>query len=191
MNHEKVTILAKGDGWSKIDEIKNLPIEERGPIYGTNDCFLRTPEVDITFHMHDLEEYFHDDLRASSTRLCMEHANANPEKPFISLYEWEKVPHCQAYPLQEIIDHFGVCYFSSSVEYMIAYALYHGCKEINFYGVNMSDQQEYIEQKPGVEFWCGLATGMGCKINYQHEYTSLLKTKNGKLYGYFVDQWVE
>ncbi len=186
----KVNILAKGNGWEEIKNIVHLPVEERGLIYGTNDSFLRTPEVDVTFHMHDLEEYYNDKLRHSSTKLCMEHANANPEKPFISIYAWDRVPHCEAYPLEEIINKYGVCYFSSSVEYMMAYAMNKGCTEFDFYGVNMSDQQEYIEQKPGVEYWCGLATGMGIKINYQHEHTSLLKTKNGKLYGYFIDQWV-
>lgn len=184
MDHSVVNILGKGQGWERIE------YQKEGIIYGCNDAFLRTPEVAITFHMHDLEEYYHDEARGSSTRLCVDAANENPNMEFYTIYKWDRIPHSKEFPLDEIIKEFGVCYFTSTIEYMIAYAIWKGAKKLNYFGVNMTVEQEYIEQKPGVEFWTGIAMGRGIEVNLQHDVTSLLKTKSGELYGYFKPQWI-
>jgi hypothetical protein len=188
----RVHILGKGDGWETIKDVPEGEI-----IYGVNDSFLRTPAVTHTFHMHDMEEYLERKETNSSTRLCIVHANKNPKMKFISIYKWDKVENSEEYPLEEIVNKFNVCYFTSTIDYMIAYALHHGAKEIIFHGVNMTQKEEYVSQKPGAEFWIGYALGMGVKVKLQYEHTSLLKTKiwNGrefeyeKIYGYFIPQF--
>lgn len=186
-----INILAKGDGWEKIKEITDKPVEERGLIYGVNDAFLRTPEVDVTFHMHDLDVFSKDKETASSTKLCIQRAKNKPEMRFISIKKFSKIPHCEEYPLQEIIEYFKlpIAYITSGIEYMIAYALMEGVDVLNYFGCNMTVKQEYIEQKPGMEFWTGMAMGMGVEVNLQLEKTSLLKTKDGLLYGYNIRQF--
>jgi hypothetical protein len=180
-----VNILGKGDGWDKISEAKE------GVIYGCNDSFLRTPEVSVTFHMHDLNKFANAKNTASSTKLTALNANKRPDMEFYSIYKWPNIPHCKEYPLDEIINYFDlpIPYFTSTIEYMIAFALWRGCEIMNLYGCNMTVKQEYVEQKPGMEFWIGMAMGRGCKVNLQHEYTSLLKTRNSELYGYNMKQW--
>ena len=59
----------------------------------------------------------------------------------------------------------------------------------NLYGVNMSVEIEYVNQKPNVEYWLGRAKGMGVQVNPQWQYTSLFKSKDGLMYGYFFDQY--
>jgi len=177
-----VNILGKGDGW---EEIKNAPA---GINYGINDAFLRTPEIDVTFHMHDMEAFLKDPKTNSSTKLCIEYANANPDKEFYTIYQWNKIPHSKAYPFEEISERFKTNYFASTIEYAIAYALWKGCDVMNLYGINMTVKQEYIDQKPGCEFWIGMAMGMGVEVNLQWEHSSLLKTRNGLLYGYNLKQ---
>jgi hypothetical protein len=177
-----VNILGKGDGWEGIENAKH------GEIYGINDAFLRTPQVTKTFHMHDLEQFLKDPKTNSSTRLCIEHANAHPEMEFYTTYEWPRIPHSKAFPLEEVSDKFKTNYFASTIEYAMAYALWAGCDVLNLYGINMTVKQEYIDQKPGCEFWVGVAKGMGVEVNLQYEHTSLLKTRNGLLYGYNVKQ---
>jgi len=179
-----VHILGKGEGWHAI---KDVP--KGSNIYGINDAFLRTPEVTKTFHMHDLEIFLKKPSTHSSTNLCIQHANEKPEMDFYSLYAWNKIPHCKEYPLNEITERFHTSYFTSSIEYAIAYALWEGVDELYLHGINMTVKQEYIDQKPGVEFWIGVAKGMGVKVHTQDEYTSLLKSRNGLLYGYNIRQW--
>ena len=180
-----VSLLGKGDGW---DDVENAP---DGHIYGVNDAFLRTPEVTHTFHMHDLEKFFAAEGTASSTKLCILKANERKEMPFFTIGNYPPIPHAQPYPLEEVIDFFKLpfVYFSSGPEYMIAYALYQGAQELNYYGLNMTIRQEFKEQKPGMDFWTGIAIGMGVKVNLQWDVTSLLKTRNGELYGYNIKQW--
>jgi hypothetical protein len=181
---DTIYILGKGDGWR---EIENAP--KGSIIYGTNDAFLRTPEVTHSFHMHDLKAFLEKPDTHSSTKLCIEHAKLKPEMEFYTIKPFPEIKQAKLYPLDEIIDHFKVCYFTSTIEYMIAFALWKGVKNLKLYGCNMSVKQEYIEQKPGMEYWVGRAVGMGVNVELQHQYTSLLKTKNSLLYGYLINQW--
>lgn len=181
-----VNILAKGTGWKEIEDVK----DDGSITYGVNDAFLRTDNVDVSFHMHDLEDFLNSPRNASSTRLVINHANENPDKRIISVKPFEQIPHLEVYPLEEIVDYFGVCYFTNTVDYMIAYALWRGATRLRYFGVNMSVRLEYIEQKPGVEFWTGIAMGRGIPVELQHEHTSILKTKDGNLYGYLTPQFV-
>jgi hypothetical protein len=181
---KKVYILGKGGGW---EAIKDVPAGSE--IYGINDAFLRTPEVTKTFHMHDMEEFYKSPKTYSSTKLCIEHANNKPEMDFITIYPWKRIPHSKEFPLSEAVERFQTSYFTSTIEFAIAYAIMEGATEIELIGINMSAKQEYIDQKPGCEFWIGIAKGMGIKITQQEDVTSLLKTRNGLVYGYNIKQW--
>jgi hypothetical protein len=181
-----VYLLGKGDGW---DEIKEAP--KGSIIYGVNDACLRSPEVTHTFHMHDLRDLKKAKMTESSTKLLANHCLEHPEMPFYTVKHCKEYPNALLYPIEEVIDYFKlpVPYFTSGPEYMIAWAIKEGFEEINFYGLNMTVSKEYIDQKPGMEFWIGIALGKGIKINLQHKQTSLLKTRDGLLYGYFMKQW--
>jgi len=186
MNKKIIHLLGKGAGWRDVEKVE---VDENNGIWGVNDCFLRTPQVEKTFHMHDLEVFANDERTASSMRLTKLKANENPDMEFYSTYAWHEIPHCKAYPLEEVIDYFGVCYFSSTPEYMIAKAIMDGAEELYYYGLNMAVKLEFIEQKPGMEFWTGMAMGKGLKVHLQYGNTSLLKVKDGLLYGYLMNQW--
>lgn len=88
----------------------------------------------------------------------------------------------ERYPLEEIIDFFRVDYFSCSLSYMVALAIYRGYEVIRFYGAGMGAAR-YLAQKGGVEFWLGVAIGRGIEI-YSSPETHLLKTVTGNRYGY-------
>lgn len=92
------------------------------------------------------------------------------------------------YPLGEIVDRFGVDYFSNTVDYALALAIYEGFTEIDLYGVNMAFESEYEYEKPGVEFWVGMAMGHGIEVTVHGNESTILKTRDGKLYGYGTKQ---
>ena len=91
------------------------------------------------------------------------------------------------YPIEEIIKHFRTQFFSNTVCYMIAYALLLGYKKLRFYGIDMLTHTSYIAEKGAVEFWMGVAKGMGVEvINTKTSATG--KTTTGKLYGEWGDK---
>ena len=188
-----INILGKGDGWRRILDDHAAGKLEGSITYGTNDVFVSVPFVDITFHMHKLDDFLANEKTRYSTELCIVEANKRPEMKFYAVEPFDAIPHLQEYPLKEIVDHFNMCYFACTIDYMLAYAIKHEelgpGDTINLYGVNMSVLKEYEDERPGVEHWLGRAMGMGIKVNLQHDVTSLFKTKTGLLYGYLIEQW--
>ena len=90
----------------------------------------------------------------------------------------------EIYPMDEIIAKFKTRFFSNSIAYMIAYALYHNYERIYLYGIDMMTSTTYIQEKGGVEYWIGRAEQAGVEvINTKGSATG--KTWNGKMYGYW------
>jgi len=79
----------------------------------------------------------------------------------------------ESYPLNEIIKWSGCNYFTNSVAYMIAYALYTGQKEINIFGVDMDHKTEYAYERPCIAYWIGYGRAIGAKIKYHVDFQSL------------------
>ena len=100
----------------------------------------------------------------------------------------------EIYPVEEIVKSFKTSFFSNSIAYMLAYALYKGYDKIWFFGIDMLTSSTYVQEKGGVEFWMGVANGMSKEriaqglppieiINTIGSATG--KTYNGKMYGYY------
>lgn len=94
----------------------------------------------------------------------------------------------QTYPREEIVGYFGTDYFSNTVDYAIALAVYQKYTDINLYGVNMAFGSEYAYQKAGVDYWCGQAMGRGIKVKVFSKLSTIMKTRNGLMYGYDIPQ---
>ena len=86
------------------------------------------------------------------------------------------------YPLKGIVEKFGRNYFSDTIAYQIAYALYKGYDKIKIYGADMHTYGEYATEKGGIEYWLGRAESMGVEIVIPKD-SSLLKTCNLMEYG--------
>jgi len=162
----KVIIIGKGHGW------QDAPLE--GECWGITQLILRR-HVTRVIDLNDYTLWGPDEAR--DARWARQEAARNGV-PYIDR---------DNYPLKEIIEYFGTDYFSNTVDYAIALALYEGFTEIDLYGVNLSCLSEYIYLKAGVEYWIGRAQGMGAKVRAYGE-SSVLKTKDGKLYGYGTKQ---
>lgn len=74
-----------------------------------------------------------------------------------------EIPTSVRYPLGEIVDRFGG-YFTSTVPYMIALALHEDVDEIGLLGIYLTSEVEYAAHRPCVEYWLGMAKGMGVKV---------------------------
>lgn len=142
----------------------------------------QAPRSDCHFELHDLDvldgqpqrKDYSDWLAAykGKTLLCKTDA---------------RVPAGVAYPLNEVTTRFGR-YFTNSVSWMIALAIFEGVNEIGIFGVDMAQDGtvngEYAKQRPSCEYFVGVAIGAGIKVTIPAE-AQLLKSRG--LYGFEID----
>lgn len=70
------------------------------------------------------------------------------------------IPMSVRYPIGEVVVRFGK-YLTSSAAYMIALALYEGCDRLELYGIHMATATEFVTQRACMEYYLGIAEGMG------------------------------
>jgi hypothetical protein len=93
---------------------------------------------------------------------------------------YASAPMSIKYPLREIqawlseVDPQGFNYFTNTVSFMIALALYEGFDIIHLFGVDMAVGSEYEKQRPSCEFFLGIAKGLKVEL-YIPEQADLLK----------------
>lgn len=84
-----------------------------------------------------------------------------------------RIPHSEPFPFDAIEARWGhLCqgfsprYLTSTIAYMFALALLQDPlpKRIELWGVHMQHRTEWAVQRPCVEFWGGLALGMGVMV---------------------------
>jgi len=183
-NPKSVIIMATGSGWELG------PVETEKTIYALND-YVRFEKYgvkpDILFILDVLDEKPQIVSGKDNLGEIIQRIN-QMRVPLIAPYKYEEIPLSEEFPLKECAERFGQPYFSNTIAYMIAYALLKGAKEIELYGVNQAGSHEYVEERPSVEYWLGIAVGMGVKITINGKDSQLLKYKgrygNGLLYGY-------
>ena len=93
-----------------------------------------------------------------------------------------ELPFAKLYPVEEIKTKFGN-YFTSSIAFMIAYAIYEGAKEIGLWGIDMMSDEEYSRQRPCCEYYLGIARGMGINVVIAEE-SPLLRSERMYAYDY-------
>jgi hypothetical protein len=158
----KVTIIGKGDGW------EDAPVE--GESWGITDLILRR-DVNRVIDMH-----WYSDIPKSVN------AKKRAEEIGASYFS------CDNYPLDEVIEHFNTDYLSCSLAGALAMAVMEGYDEIDLYGCNLEADGEYAFEKPGADFWCGVAIGKGVKLRVFGERSTLMRTRDGLVYGFCVPQ---
>jgi len=185
----KIAIVGSGSGWNLLSPKTNLTI------YALND-FIKTEKFgvkpDVLFIMDVLDEK--PQIVSGFDNLGEVIQRINKMKiPFIAPYKYEEIPLSEPFPINKCVEVFGMPYFSNTICYMIAYALLSGAEEIHIYGVNQVSSHEYTEERGAVEYWIGLANGMGVEVSINGDKSQLMKFKarfgngrEGVLYGYLM-----
>ena len=166
-----VNIIGKGLGWETAPTLST-----EYETWGLTQLLLRRP-VNLVIDMN-----VYDNMRWGINE---KEENDKVKKlcPLMNIQYYG----LENYPLTEVIDYFQTDYFNSTIDYALALAIYKQANSIHLYGINLTQGTEYKHQKPGVEFWCGIAKGKGIKVTTQ-EPTAILKTHDGLLYGYDTKQ---
>lgn len=189
---KKIAILGKAPSSRDLAPFD----DDSWEIWGLSDMAM--PEYpspikrwDRWFEMHDLDDGFRRWNQNYVEWIKQDHG-----KPIYVQENRDDVPSGVAYPRREIFAHFDkyisnqdgdpLHYFTNSISWMIALAIYEGATEIALYGVDMAQhgmglRSEYAYQRPSVELWLGIAAGRGITVTIPKE-SDLLKTPH--LYGY-------
>lgn len=167
------------------------PVPEGAELWGSARCLdlQKDPPLDVLFMLHDPEEWLGEEeardylyrVRSSAVRVIARrprpelraekitppeiHLSAAPLDP-------DKIPpaRCEVrvpevYPVRQVVERFGVAYFTSTMAWQIAYALYLGVRKITLHRVfALPASMDYFEQKPCLDFWAGVALGLGVKL---------------------------
>lgn len=179
---KRVKLLGKGQGWEQCPD--NEPGIE---LWGLNGLLFANKKLDKIFMMDILDEMPSVISGTWELNDIIEQAN-RLKIPFIGPYKYEEIPTSEAYPIEEAAKEFGIPYFNNTIAYMICYALLRGVEEIQIWGINQASGTEYFYEKGCVEYWLGIATGMGVKVSIHGKHSELLANKarygGTQLYGY-------
>lgn len=126
---------------------------------------LAIPRVTRWFEMHSVEQLkrCRGDRKTKMWYAEYWQFLSQLKSPVYMLKRHAEIPRSVAYPLEDAIDQFGRC-FTSSVSYIIALAIMEGCERIGLWGVDLSDKEEYIYQRPAVQYLLGAAKKRGITI---------------------------
>lgn len=181
-SNKRIIIIGKGEGW------KDCPTNTDREIWGLNSLVFQTKKpLDRIFMMDVLDEM----PLVISGKVKKEHLIKrinDHDVPLVAPYRYKEIPKSEAYPVEEVMKRWKTTYFTNTVAFMIAYALLKGVESIHFYGVNQAATSEYYHEKGSVEFWLGVAIGMGVDVKVHGEHSELLSCKarygGNLLYGY-------
>lgn len=149
--------------------------DESWEIWTLGANYKHAPRISRHFEMHDFGE--------GSQRWSPEYRAWLKDCP-VPIYIQAETEHCpsgQVFPIREICAFFQTDYFTCSIAYQIAFALYLKADEIGCYGIDLAQTAEYAWQRPSVEYWIGLARGMGVKVDIPPT-SDILKT--AQMYAY-------
>jgi hypothetical protein len=178
-------------------------------IWGCNEAYnanyMKTSEgefrADRWFQLHTEEDF----TRANNIndKRHYEWLQQEHNFPIYMQAEFDSIPNSEKIPIDEMdVEYFSNVYtlnlqkgktekwleendhgyYSSSFAWMMAMAIYQGFEEIQIWGFNMGTQSEYMYQKPGGEFWVGVALALGIKVSIAGNSPIL----RGHLYGFEV-----
>lgn len=187
---ERIVIMGQGPGF---DKCTNEGVDE---VWTLNMALFKTKRVDRLFIMDPIETktdiargwyhgYFEDHgKKVPVTIQDYKNKVAELDIPFISAHKYEDIKTYEPYPIEEICETFKVDYFANTISYMIAYAILHRVKYIEFWGVNQAAASEFVFHKGCIEFWIGIAVGLGIGVKIEGANSQVLRNPDGLLYGY-------
>ena len=159
-------------------------------VWTVNNLYRFVPRQDRVFELHTREQIAADLTHGVDGKTYVEEL-ASMTIPVYMQEKYPDIPSSIKYPLDKMIEEFGIprsntnhkpdAYFTNSISFMTALAIYEGFTEIHIYGVDMAIGIEYQAQRPSCEYYLGIAKGRGIKLYLPIE-SDLLKTRF--IYGY-------
>ena len=116
------------------------------------------PRVDAWFELHNLDRK----LGPPENQKYVEALKAHGRVYITNLDP--RLPDAAEFPWQEMLQEFGPYFFSSSIAWMMAYAIKQKPTEMGLWGVDMSAESEYGYQRAGCHYFMQEASKRGIKL---------------------------
>jgi hypothetical protein len=117
------------------------------------------PRVDAWFEMHNLDRKFSMPGNGPWVQKIMAHPRV-----YIARAD-QRMPNGIVYPLQPITERFGGYFFTSTISYMLAFAISLKPEKIGLWGIDMSAAEElYTHQRPACHFFIREAQKAGIDV---------------------------
>lgn len=146
--------------------------------------------VDRLFMMDPVPQFLDKTVTGKMTNAMRKLLTTKQDYPIYSSATDERAPSVVEYPLEEVINATGLCYFNNTVPYAMGYAVYQEIGEMHIFGADYSYKNMSVAE-PGracAEFWCAIMASKGIKLHIAPE-SSLLDTDvdpTRKMYGYHL-----
>ena len=140
-------------------------LEPGEELWGVNKIYKRQSNLSRLYFMDDLKDF--DDEFCRDVQFL--------DIPVYSHKKYDDIKGSVEYPLEDIKAMFEFIYFTSSIAYMIAHAIYEMPDAIHLHKIlPFPLHGDYEDQKPCLEMWSGLAIGKGIKLT-RSEDSSIMK----------------
>jgi hypothetical protein len=118
------------------------------------------PRVDAWFELHSLKRKMSKE-NEPFIKVIQAHARTylNGNDPLFSRF-----PNATPFPFEELRKEFGDWFFTSSIAWMMAFAIHCKPEEIGLWGIDMSAVEEYGYQRAGCHYFITEANRRGIKI---------------------------
>lgn len=166
--------FARASAWFDLHPIPEMVFRPRGerkvaPEHAPVGGYLR-PEGHLDWlKTRAFPVYLHDCREAGCYDLPAEKRSHEP-------YPFPAWPNAKPFPFKAIQQRFGT-YFSSTPAWMLAWMLMESYRDISIYGIHLSTEWEYINQRPNMEFLLGMALAQGVSFTIPQR-SSLLKGRH-------------
>lgn len=136
----------------------------------------QVPRFDAWFELHDVSNPIYCPAHLAS---FLNERHAAPV--YMQERFWGSFPDAKPFPFARLTEKYGECFFTSSIAWMLAFALEQDdIERIGIYGVDMGHATEYQDQRWGCQHFMALAKARGIPIDLPP--ASKLATRS-RLYG--------
>lgn len=132
--------------------------KEDWQIWSLGNNYDKIPRWDLWFEFHSVKHL----KSIGVTKPHFDNMARNGEKLVLMAPE-EDYPLAQIFPKDSVVQHFGN-YFTSTIAWLLGFALHQGATEIGLWGVNMASKEEYLRQRACCEYLIGVAQGKGILV---------------------------
>ena len=142
-------------------------------LWGCNELYKFVPRLDVLFEIHSRKEWG-PDCGSGHGPVHTKWLQENKKLPVYMAEKYEDVPMCIEYPwyaVTHMTPHSD--YINNQISVMVALAIFMSYKKIALYGCEMAHHTELGTQRPSVEYFIGLAEGLGIEVT-MNENCSLL-----------------
>jgi hypothetical protein len=144
--------------------------------------------MDAVFEVH-LKTIWEKEINPMTNKPIIMAANDRADIKTVYLHNVDAdIPKSVEFPREHIekkytkyIPESDMFYATNSIVWMIILGIEQGYEQIDMYGVHLECDQEWAFERPCVEFWMGIAAGMGIKINVA---TAADVCRGSHIYGY-------